>query len=452
MNINKTDFVSNKDIRIIDDTPSTVSLNWTEYERAVLATKTLLKNSIEGNGEGQFKPGSTTILKSVYERYKYFKLFNISDQKVIDEAVWNLYDSCIQLETSAIAPNTNLNDKLATKETRYLFMNLQKITNKNLLFGMHDTTGYGVGWSGNDNRSDIKDVCGDFPAIFSEDINHVELDHQVERLRYRLTSAYNAGSIITLCWHQFDPDYKSCYFSKVKGKKVVSTILPGGQKHEEYKRKLFKIAKFLKSLRGKNGESIPVIFRPYHEHTSHTFWWGTLSTSKEEFNRIWQFTQEYLRDSLNVHNLIYALSPMMSDVASGDSYFNRYPGDKYVDIFGADYYFKRYYFPFYTNSKFLKGLQTIAKHSIARNKVTALTEIGNANLKTTDWFKSILKILKYDYLASNIVYAVVWRNASKKHHFAPYPGHCSVKDFIDFYNDSYTVFQHDLPNMYALPK
>jgi len=391
-------------------------------------------------------------LQSVYERFEYMKLFNVSGQEFIDKAVWDLYDACTQLEISVNASGTNLNDSLATKETRYLYMNLQKIVKKRLIFGMHDTTGYGVGWSGNDNRSDIKDVCGDFPAIFSEDIFRVELDDQVERMRYRLTEAYNSGSIITMCWQQFDPDFRGPYFVNVKGKRVVSTLLPGGSRHEEYKVKLFNIAKFLKSLRGKNGESIPVIFRPYHEHTSHTFWWGTLSTSKEEFNRIWQFTQEYLRDSLNVHSLIYALSPIMPDVASGESYFNRYPGDKYVDIFGADYYFKRFNIPFYTKRKFLKGLQTIAKHSIARNKVTALTEIGNTNLKTTGWFKSILKILKYDCLASNFVYAVVWRNASKKHHFAPYPGHCSVKDFMDFYHDSYTVFQHDLPNMYTFPK
>lgn len=42
-----------------------------------------------------------------------------------------------------------------------------------MLFGQHDATGYGVGWSGDDRRSDVKDVCGDYPALFSWDAYHI---------------------------------------------------------------------------------------------------------------------------------------------------------------------------------------------------------------------------------------------------------------------------------------
>jgi hypothetical protein len=44
---------------------------------------------------------------------------------------------------------------------------------------------------------------------------------------------------------------------------TVTSILPGGQKHELYKNWLDKIAAFFTDLKGKKGEFIPVIFRPF---------------------------------------------------------------------------------------------------------------------------------------------------------------------------------------------
>ena len=45
-----------------------------------------------------------------------------------------------------------------------------------------------------------------------------------------------------------------------------------------------------------------------------------------------------------------------------------------------------------------------------------------------------------------ISYLLVWRNAHNKpgHFYAPYPGHLSEKDFIDFYNLPGHSFQNEL--------
>ncbi len=43
------------------------------------------------------------------------------------------------------------------------------------MFGHHDDTNYGIGWEGDEGRSDVKSVCGDYPAVISFDLGHLEL-------------------------------------------------------------------------------------------------------------------------------------------------------------------------------------------------------------------------------------------------------------------------------------
>src|SRR5690606_5740297 len=81
----------------------------------------------------------------------------------------------------------------------------------------------------------------------------------------------------------------------------------------------------------------PVIFRPFHEFDGDFFWWGAPYSSPTEFKELWKFTVTYLRDTLNVHNLLYAYSPDNSYTTKA-GYLSRYPGDEYVDILGMDNY------------------------------------------------------------------------------------------------------------------
>ncbi|MEJ7829377.1 MAG: hypothetical protein WKF91_14300, partial [Segetibacter sp.] len=56
-------------------------------------------------------------------------------------------------------------DKAATKETKALYRNLKKLSKEHTLFGHQHATEYGHGWSGDDNRSDVKSVVGTHPAV-----------------------------------------------------------------------------------------------------------------------------------------------------------------------------------------------------------------------------------------------------------------------------------------------
>ena len=438
------------DMRIGDSVRTADMLDLSNLEKLIDDANNLYDYAVEGSEEGQFTPGTKSILKTYIDDAEQFTKRTDLTNDMVDSCEWVLADACVNLEISVNAADIGLIDPKATKETKYLYINLDEIAGSFVLFGMHDATGYGVGWSGDDDRSDVKDVCGSYPAVYSEDMNKVDRNLEVNRMRYRLTSAYNRGGVITTCWHQYDPEGRGFYSSATGGEDVVATILPGGEYHQFYKDRLHKIALFYKTLRGANGESIPVIFRPYHEHTGGWFWWGDGQCTVDEYNAVWRFTVEYLRDSLNVHNLIYALSPSAQHINSEQDYYNIFPGEDYIDIFAFDKYFS-FNITSAEVEEFKNDLRRVALASIDKGKVAAVAEVGQENVTTSDLFTNyILEPIKTDTLTRKMSYAAVWRNQDTGHHFAPYPGHASVPDFIDFYNDSYTIFENNIPNMYQL--
>ncbi|HOT98045.1 MAG TPA: glycosyl hydrolase [bacterium] len=437
------------DLCIGDAAATALAPDGTALATALTAAAALHDNASEGMGEGAYPAGAKYALQTAIAAAQTVLYRSGATQVEFDQAEWNLLDACVTFESQANIPNPGLIDPLATPKTKYLYANLEQGSGRRLIFGMHDATGYGVGWKGDDDRSDVKSVCGDYPGLYGWDLNVVDRGSAPEMARYiyRIQSAYARGGINTLCWHQYDPQGRSFYGSVISDN-VVATLLPGGTYHDFYKRRLQRIARFLKGLRGSDGYSIPIIFRPYHEHDGGAFWWGTSNCSAEEYNRLWRFTVTFLRDSLNVHNLIYAISPI--NFTTRNSYLKIYPGDSYVDIFGMDFY---YWAPLdQRQSAFISALKVPALLAKERAKITALTEVGYSCIPEPAWFsRYLLPPFKEDSLCASICYAMVWRNESTSHFFAPYPGHASVPGFLDFYRDPYTAFEADLPPMYSRP-
>jgi len=206
------------------------------------------------------------------------------------------------------------------------------------------------------------------------------------------------------------------------------------------------IGSFLKNLKTDDGVYIPIILRPYHEHTQGLAWWGVSSCREEEYIDLWRMTVHYLKDSLDIHHLLYAISPQ--DVETASEYFNRYPGDDYVDILGLDYYRT------YSTANlpdFRKALDMLGKEAARKGKVAALTESGNNGIPIKTWWTDFLyDAFVYSEHSRKIAWALVWRNANTNHYFAPYPGEPSTANFIEFYNKPDTYFENDLPEMYEL--
>jgi mannan endo-1,4-beta-mannosidase len=71
---------------------------------------------------------------------------------------------------------------------------------------------------------------------------------------------------------------------------------------------------------------------------------------------------------------------------------------------------------------------------------------------TTWWTNTLLATMKKHDM--DLPYVLVWRNDTRSptHYYAPFPGHVSVPNFMQFYHDPYTLFEKDLNNIYKRKK
>jgi mannan endo-1,4-beta-mannosidase len=357
---------------------------------------------------------------------------------------------------SSQSPAKDLIDTKATKETKALFKNLDKLSKDHILFGHQHATEYGHGWSAtaDTDRSDVKSVTGSHPAVIGVDFSGLSglpensIARNKESLRKTITATYDRGGITTVAWHFSNPASGGGFYWKDSvSVPAVKLIIPGGSHHSTYKLILSTIADLAKSLKGKDGKLAPVIFRPWHEFDGNWFWWGRSHCTIDEFKTLWRFTVAYLRDSLQVHNFIYAFSPDAL-FNSENEYLERYPGDEWVDMVGMDNYADwgrdRYDIP--TGVRKLKIVSDYAKQ---HGKLAAFTETGLESIPNKTWWtETLLNALRSSGL--QLTYVLVWRNDTRSptHFYAPFPGQVSEADFIKFYNDPFTLFEKDLKKIY----
>ena len=333
-------------------------------------------------------------------------------------------------------------DNLATAETRELYNSMQRLVGAGILFGHHDDTSYGINWKFENDSSDVKSVTGSYPAIYGWDLAKIEHDSTrdinyipFELQRIRVIEAYLRGGINTFCWHMDNPaNGKSAWDTTLR---TVATILPGGANHDVYVQYLDRAAKYLSSLKGNNGEAIPILFRPFHELTGSWFWWCKNISTPDEFKALWKFTIDYLRDKKKLHNLLIVYS--VADFYTESDFMERYPGDNYADLIGFDSYCKDVIKNFSKNlDKRLALLDIIAaKH----HKLSCLAETGYLNIPATNWWTQTLSPILSKYKTS---YVLAWRNADIKQYYVPYPGQLSAPDFKIFANSGNTIFQNRL--------
>ncbi|WP_278021574.1 glycoside hydrolase family 26 protein [Flavobacterium ginsengisoli] len=347
-------------------------------------------------------------------------------------------------------------DKNATKETKNLYQNLKIISKNHILFGHQHALEYGHGWSNEPNRSDVKSVTGSHPAVVGIDFSDFsgrskeQIEKTKEVLRKNVIDTYERGGITTVSWHFNNPASDGGFYWKDGiSTASMSLIKPGGSNNEQYKEILKTIADFAHSVKAKDGKLSPMIFRPFHEFDGDWFWWGKSHTSREDFIAVWQFTISYLRDTLGVHNFIYAFSPD-NRFNSESEYLERYPGDEFVDILGMDDYADFGRDGKYDLEAGLKKLKIFSDLAVKRKKVVAFTETGLESIPNENWWTEVLlKTLKSENL--QLAYVLVWRNdtTSPTHYYAPFPEQISETDFIKFYNDPFTLFEKDLKDIYS---
>jgi mannan endo-1,4-beta-mannosidase len=367
-----------------------------------------------------------------------------------------------------VAQQKVLSDKKATDEAQNLYMNMDRLMQKGVMFGHQDDLAYGVKWKYESGRSDVKDVVNDYPAVFGWDIAGLESDSDKNidgvpfpKMKAYIKWVYDNGGINTISWHMQNPLTKGSAWDTTR---TVSAILPGGSQHELYRNWLDKAAVFLDQLKGSDGKSIPILFRPFHELNGFWFWWGGRHATKEEYIRLWQFTVTYLRDEKKLHHLIYVYNT--NSFASQEEFMEKYPGDEFTDMMSFDSYcfaasnaseeqIKQ------ASAKFNKSLKHNLRilHTEAKkhNKIPALAETGFEGIPDKLWWTGTLLDALKQYPIS---YVLLWRNhgwqksTQRDHYYAPYKGQISAADFNFFYQDKATLFKNEIAkeSMYQLTK
>jgi mannan endo-1,4-beta-mannosidase len=348
-----------------------------------------------------------------------------------------------------------LADKNATEKTKDLYAFLWKIQNKNFtLFGHHDALAYGHGWRDRLGYSDVFSMVGTHPAVCSLDFGKIEHKDSIninripfDKMREIVGYAYKNGQVIMFCWHVDNPktyrkgaEYPVGTSWDNSDNAVVKEILTENSKlNILFKTWLDNLAEYIYTLKDDNGEPIPFIFRPWHEHTQVWNWWGRKCATDREFIGLWRFTVAYLRDVKEIHQMIYAISPQMDEIYENtkDRLAFRWPGDEYVDFLGMDCYHGRNYRALESN------LHSLSELSGEKGKPCGITEIGLEGVPYDKYFtQEILPPIEKNKLSL----FVFWRNDDimATHHFLPYKGHKAETDFIEFCNSEKIVLNDEI--------
>jgi mannan endo-1,4-beta-mannosidase len=231
---------------------------------------------------------------------------------------------------------------------------------------------------------------------------------------------------------------------------VVQRIMPGGDLNPVFTGYLDMVAGFDKKLQD---AGIPLIFRPFHENNGAWFWWGASSCSPSQFKNLFRYTEEYLRNTKGLHNMLYAYSPG-GPIKDEADYASRYPGDEYVDIIGFDMYHREPQKQDNWMDELDRTEKAVAHFATRHGKVAAGTEVGmieNMNggcllkrgAKRPDWFNEVLA----KTAPNDIAYFMTWSNFNENNFCQPYMvdtkrGHEMINSFTQFYNNPETVFAH----------
>ncbi len=347
------------------------------------------------------------------------------------------------------------------KEAREAAISILKeaVQSSTPMYAHQDDLVYGHSWNVEDpegdpiERSDVKAVSGHYPFIVGFDLGGIELRDSKNLdsvsfvlMRRAAVKHTERGGLVTFSWHPRNPLTGGDAWD-VSSDKVVQSILEGGENHAKFMDWLSAAADFLDSLRDSEGNPIPIIFRPWHEHVGSWFWWGGKLCTPEQYIALYRLTHDYMVHDRGLGNIVWVYSP--NSQISKEQYMSRYPGDEYVDALGTDHYapsgvvgaapadkkedaieFARKNFTEIMD----RDLGMINGLCQERGKILVLSETGFEGLGDHAWWTEVLLPLVKKYPMS---YVLTWRNAHDKptHYYAPFPGEPSAPDFVKFSSD-----------------
>ena len=175
-------------------------------------------------------------------------------------------------------------------------------------------------------------IGADYCAGWLESPNPVEDTMHYPDLNRGLIDYWNAGGLVTITTHQFDPrelykDGGQCFFKHLpKGEKRVDlsrVYTPGGEEYNNFRVIMDHWAQGLQELAD---HDVVVLWRPFNEAGDGKWW---CRQPEEQYQALYRYTFDYLTRAKGLNNLLWVFDPVRNkeDLAY-------YPGDDYVDIVG----------------------------------------------------------------------------------------------------------------------
>ena len=355
-----------------------------------------------------------------------------------------------------LACTTTKNAEPEKTGAQQLFERLDSLRQKGYMFGHQDDPMYGLTWEYDKDSSDVKNVCGDYPAVMGFELGGIEMADAKSldsvpftRITEEVINHYQRGGIITLSWHPRNPlttiegggnagqKFPEGTAWDVTDSTVVKNILPGGTKYELFQTWMQRLSDFLATLKTADGKKIPILFRPWHENTGSWFWWGEKLCTAEEYKALWNMLQDKLNAD-GFDNLLWAYSPGMAADLTAEKYLERYPGDDRIGMVGIDGY------QWGSKADFVaqldQNLAMLTQFAADHGKIPALTECGLKNLTDPTWWTSTLTPVLDKHAIS---YFLVWRNY-KKEWFGPAPSKPDTPYFKEMYAKENVLFLKDI--------
>ena len=135
---------------------------------------------------------------------------------------------------------------------------LTRLQERGIMSGHQDDTFYGLTWNaraGDSTSSDIKLVCGDYPAVMGFELGGLELGQErnldsvpFRLMRREILAQIRRGGFVTISWHPYNIVTNGNAWDN-SDTTVVARILPGGTHHAQFITWLDRIADFLNTVR-----------------------------------------------------------------------------------------------------------------------------------------------------------------------------------------------------------
>ena len=241
-------------------------------------------------------------------------------------------------EVDLVTPNP-------TENAAKLYLFLQENYKKKIISGV--MTNAGSSPTDLFNHEEIKYVrnaSGKYPALVGFDFMHSTGKGYTgawftSRSKAQVSMAaeiWEAGGIPIFCWHWKDPSQNIDGFATSDfdlGAAFTNSNYTdwntGSSAYQAIIKDIDIVSGLLKQLQDKG---VAVMWRPLHEASGKWFWWGAKGATA--CKALYRLMFDRMVNHHGLRNLIW----VWTSENSTDDFNNWYPGDKYVDMLGRDYY------------------------------------------------------------------------------------------------------------------